>query len=206
MLNSDFTNLKVFAVDQNGDGDKEIGIGGIETGGLKRGPAYQIFESNGDLLQTQFVLNDDGVPPTVLVAAVLPGSRSVAVGTSATAFVTIINAGSATAAGVGIALKPFIPARLTFQTTDPATNAVTGTANTPVDIPAGGSQSFVIALTPHAPIAPTDVEFSFSVTSAVAKLTGINTLLFSASATPVADIVALAATLSNDGVVNSRDQ
>ena len=62
----------------------------------------------------------------------------------------------------------------------------------------------MIALTPHAPIAPTDVEFSFAGTtaSAVAKLTGINTLLFSASATPVADIVALAATLSNDGVVN----
>src|SRR5207344_1997527 len=40
VLNSDFTNLKVFSVDQNGDGDKEIGIGGIETGGLKRGPAY----------------------------------------------------------------------------------------------------------------------------------------------------------------------
>ena len=202
VLNSDFTNLKIFAVDQNGDGDAEIGIGGVETAGRKRGPAYQIFESNGDLVQTRFVLNDNGVPPTVLVAAVLPGSRSVAVGTPATAFVTIINAGSATAAGVGIALKPFIPARLTFQTTDPATNAVTGTANTPVDIPAGGSQSFVIALTPHAPIAPTDVEFSFSVTSAVAKLAGINTLLFSGSASPVPDIVALAATLSNDGVVN----
>jgi hypothetical protein len=202
VLNSDFTNLKVFAVDQNGDGDKEIGIGGIETGGLKRRAAYQIFESNGDLLQTQFVLNDDGVPSTVLVAAVLPGSRSVEVGTPATAFVTIINAGSAVAADVGIALKPFIPASLTFQTTDPATNAVTGTANTPVDIPAGGSQSFVIALTPHASIAPTDVEFSFSVTSAVAKLTGINTLLFSGSASPVPDIVALAATLTNDGIAN----
>ena len=35
VLNSDFTNLKVFAVDQNGDGDKEIGIGGIETGRTK---------------------------------------------------------------------------------------------------------------------------------------------------------------------------
>jgi hypothetical protein len=59
VLNSDFTNLKVFAVDQNGDGDKEIGIGGIETKGLLRGPAYQIFESNGTLVQTQFVLNPD---------------------------------------------------------------------------------------------------------------------------------------------------
>jgi hypothetical protein len=31
---------------------------------------------------------------------------------------------------------------------------------------------------------------------------GLNTLLFSASATPVPDIVALAATLTNDGIVN----
>jgi aldose sugar dehydrogenase len=59
VLNPDFTNLKVFAVDQNGDGDKEIGVGGIETKGLSRGPAYQIFESNGTLLLTQFVLNPD---------------------------------------------------------------------------------------------------------------------------------------------------
>ena len=57
VLNSDFTNLKVFAVHQNGDGDKEIGVGGIETSGLMRGPAYQIFESNGSLIQTKFVLN-----------------------------------------------------------------------------------------------------------------------------------------------------
>jgi len=59
VLNGDFTNVKAFAVDQNGDGDKEIGIGGIETKGLLRGPAYQIFESNGTLLQTRFVLNAD---------------------------------------------------------------------------------------------------------------------------------------------------
>jgi hypothetical protein len=59
VLNADFSNLQVFAVDQNGDGDKEIGIGGIETKGLLRGPAYQIFESNGTLLQTTFVLNPD---------------------------------------------------------------------------------------------------------------------------------------------------
>ena len=59
VLNADFTNLKVFAVDQNGDGDNEIGIGGVETKGLTRGPVYQIFESNGTLLQTQFVLNPD---------------------------------------------------------------------------------------------------------------------------------------------------
>jgi uncharacterized protein YllA (UPF0747 family) len=57
VLNPDFTNITVFAVDQNGNGDKEIGIGGVETKGLLRGPAYQIFESNGILLLTRFALN-----------------------------------------------------------------------------------------------------------------------------------------------------
>jgi hypothetical protein len=59
VLNADFTNLKVFVLDQDGDGDQEISIGGVETRGLSRGPAYQIFESNGILVQTQFVLNPD---------------------------------------------------------------------------------------------------------------------------------------------------
>jgi hypothetical protein len=45
VLNRDFTNLAVFVVDQDGDG--EIGGGGIEAKGLLRSPAYQIFESNG---------------------------------------------------------------------------------------------------------------------------------------------------------------
>ena len=34
-------------------------FGGIETKGLLKGPVYQIFESNGTLLQTRFVLNPD---------------------------------------------------------------------------------------------------------------------------------------------------
>jgi hypothetical protein len=58
-LNTDFSNLRVFAVDQNGDGDKEIGVGGIETSGLQRGPVYQIWDSNGTLIQTVFALNPD---------------------------------------------------------------------------------------------------------------------------------------------------
>ncbi len=53
-----------------------------------------------------------------LVAAVLPTSRSVQVGSPATAFVTIINTGNATASSVGISLQTNIPATFTFQTTD----------------------------------------------------------------------------------------
>ena len=150
------------------------------------------------------LLNTTSISFTNLVSAVLPSSRSVQVGTPATAFATIINAGEVTAAGCGISTVTTIPAAFTFQTTDPATNVVTGSPNAPVDIPAGSSQSFVFGLTPTAPIAPTEVQLSFDCGNSFPApiYPGINTLLLSASATPVPDIVALAATQMNDGIVN----
>jgi hypothetical protein len=57
VLNPDFSDLKVFSVDQGGS--QQIGIGGTETSGLVRGPAYQVFDSSGNLSLTQFVLNPD---------------------------------------------------------------------------------------------------------------------------------------------------
>jgi hypothetical protein len=143
-------------------------------------------------------------PVTSLVAAVLPSSRSVQVGATATAFAAIINAGSDTAIICAPTLITSLPATFAYQTTDPATNQIIGSPNTPVNVGAGATQSFVVALTPTAPIAPTDVQFSFDcANSDPAPINvGLNTLLLSASATPVPDIVALAATLTNDGIVN----
>jgi aldose sugar dehydrogenase len=143
------------------------------------------------------------LPPS-LVAAVLPSSRSVQVGTTATAFATIINAGSVTATACRISLLTSLPATFSYQTTNPATNQVIGVPNTPVNIAAGAAQSYVFALTPSAPIAPTDVELSFDCTNTdpAPINTGLNALLLSASTTPVSDIVALAATPTNDGIVN----
>ena len=139
-----------------------------------------------------------------LVAAVLPSSRSVQVGTTATAFATIINTSSATATACGLALLTSLPATFSYQTTNPATNQVTGSPNTPVNIAAGATQSYVFALIPSAPIAPTDVQLGFDCTNInpASIIPGLNTLLFSASNTPVPDIVALVATLTNDGIVN----
>jgi hypothetical protein len=139
-----------------------------------------------------------------IVAAILPSSRSVQVGTFATAFATIINAGSVTATSCGISLITAIPATFSFQTTNPLTNQLIGSPNTPVNIPPGAGQSFVFALRRNSPIAPTDVQFSFdcSNTNPAPVNTGLNTLLLSASNTPVPDIVALAVTTTNDGIVN----
>jgi hypothetical protein len=142
--------------------------------------------------------------PFTLVAAVLPSSRSVQVGNVATAFATIINTDSNTATGCAISPLTSIPATLRFQTTNPATQQLIGTPNTAVDIPAGAAQSFVFALTPTAPMAPTDIQLSFDCanTDPAPVISGLNTFLFSASATPIPDIMALAATVNNDGIVN----
>ena len=141
---------------------------------------------------------------TGLVSAVLPSSRSVQVKTPATVFATVINLGSTTATSCGITLLTNIPVIGFFQTTNPLTNQLTGTPNTPVDIPAGAAQSFVIAFTPTQAFAPTDAQMIFDCTNTdpAPIHTGLNTLLLSASATAVPDIVALAATTTNDGIVN----
>jgi hypothetical protein len=135
---------------------------------------------------------------------VLPSSRSVQVGKAATAFATIINAGTTVASSCAIVPVTMVPASFAFQTTNPATNALTGNVNTPVDIAAGALQSFVFAFTPTAPFNPTDVVLGFTSTNTdpAATISGVNTLLLSASATPVPDIVALAATASNDGILH----
>ena len=70
----------------------------------------------------------------------------------------------------------------------PFPNKITGTA----------------ALTATAPVAPATVAFDFQCggVSPAAIKPGFNTLLFSASAAPVPDIVALAATAQNDGILH----
>jgi hypothetical protein len=132
---------------------------------------------------------------TSIVAAVLPSSRSVQVGTTATALAAIINAGAVTATSCRIDLLSSIPANFSYQTTDPATNALIGTPNTPVDIVAGRPQTYVFSLTPNAPIAPIEIEFNFncSNTNPATTIVGVNTLQFTASAAPVPDIIAVAA-------------
>jgi hypothetical protein len=141
-------------------------------------------------------------PP--VMAAVLPNSRSVQVGIAATAFATIINPAGTPALACSIAPITKVPAAFSFQTTDPHTNALIGQPNTPVDIPAGGLQTFLIALTPSQSIRGADVQFGFSCfqTAPAPVISGVNTLFLVASNGAVPDIVALAATINNDGIVN----
>lgn len=138
------------------------------------------------------------------VAAILPSSRSVQVGVPATAFATMINMGSGMATGCGMAPPANMPGTFMYQTTDPATNRPTGMPNSPADVPMGGSQTFMFAFMPAAPMDPTDMSMSFGCTNTDPAVVhpGVNTMLISASSAPVMDMVALTATLGNDGIVN----
>jgi virginiamycin B lyase len=175
---------------------------GSEPAGFTDGPdgAFWFAEGNGDKI-AQFQLVSNGQP---LFSSVLPSSRSPQVGNPATAFATIINAGQSQATGCMIAPLGDIGGTFQYQTTNPATNALTGTVNTPVNIAAGAAQTFVIAITPTSPYPPFQVRFGFTCSNANGAPTffGTNTLQYSASTTPVPDVVALAATPNNDGIMH----
>jgi YVTN family beta-propeller protein len=167
---------------------------GWSGGGCSGDQSCAVTLSANTTVTASFVTNTAG--NLTLVAAVLPLSRSVQLGATPTAFATIINAGPDNGSTCTIAPTTGIPASFVFQTTDPTTNAVTGTANTPVNIAAGQPQSFVIAFTPTAAFAPTNVAFAFTCANApgpAATTIGVDTLNLSASTTPVPDVVALAA-------------
>jgi hypothetical protein len=147
---------------------------------------------------------------TDIVAALLPTGRSVTFGTPATVFGTIVNAGARTAISCMPRLTDFAATvgalreiRYDFQETDPATNLVVGTPNTPFDIAPGASKTFVLALGASQPIAATEliVEFMCANAGPPSAIPGVNTMLFQSSPIPVADAITIGSTLLNDGIV-----
>ena len=138
-----------------------------------------------------------------LFSAVLPTSRSVRVDTTATAFGTLINAGTADALDCTLQPPDTLAAGFFYQSTDPTTNEPRGEPNVPVNIAAGTAQSFIFGLSPSAEQPATNVAIVFQCANAVAapSIVGLNTLLLSASIAPVPDLIALGATDTGDGVM-----
>lgn len=192
-IDPEFVGLGSTAGDQLGmavvPGDTEPHVAWVRGGTLAHGEIFASFprapKVNGAVL-----------------AAVLPSARSPQVSNAATAFLTVINAGTTTARSVRIELGTSIPASFSFQAVDPA-NHPTGAPDALVDIPPGESRGFMFALTPTAPISPVDVVINVagSNTQPLRTLVGVNTLHFSSSATPVIDSVMLAATPTRDGTL-----
>ena len=148
-------------------------------------------------------VNGGGGGAAAIAAAVLPSSRSVQVGAAATAFVSIINAGPGTATACGISPVTALPASFLYQTTN-AANQLVGSPNQPANIPPGGVQTYLVAFTPQAAFGSTNVVMNFQCSNSAPATTfsGINTLLLTASATPVPDIIAISATASPSNILN----
>ena len=171
--------------------------------GIASDPAHnRIFIGDGANERVQVF----AIAPVVTVASVLPGSRSVQLGHPATVFASVLNAGATALADCRIALPVTAPSGLTlsYQTTDPATNALTGTPNAPATIPgADGVQSFLITLqgTTAFSVAALPLDFDCLGAAPAAVIPGVDTIDLTLSSNPIADIIALAATPTHNGIV-----
>jgi len=147
------------------------------------------------------------IPNRRLRSSVLPTSRFVATGSAATAFMTVINPNQVE--GTNCIIEHHGPNRdsFSYQRTDPNTNALVGVADTPVNIPAGGFQTFLISLTPSVDVS--GVRFapyaSCDNVPMAAVSPGLNTVDLGADAAGGPDIIALSATIGNTGIVEVPD-
>lgn len=143
---------------------------------------------------------------TPVRSAILPYSRTVAQGTAATAFVSIINPASngSTAFACGLELHGASPGQFVFRPTDPATNQPNAPEGTRVDIPAGGIQTYVFSLTRPGVEAYTDLRIDTVCANRAPAPSqpGVNTFRFASTSLSLPDIVALAATTGNNGIVD----
>lgn len=133
-------------------------------------------------------------PATDTVFSVLPSAR--VVNTTASIFMGIINTGAVKAEKVAILQSgEQAPVTVTYQTTDKTTNALVGTPNTPVDIPAGETQTFALFFDAATPFPATQLTFDIAGvnTRPVAVLPGVNTVQLFKGAVPTVDPVMLAA-------------
>jgi hypothetical protein len=128
---------------------KEAPVGRID--GARSGQtiiSQGIFAGPGGIVTCNATLKIG--PRASILAAVAPISASSTLHTRTIAFASILNAGTVAATKCSIQLPAGVPANFKYQTTDPTTNTPIGTVNTPVDIPAGATQSFYFAITPTA--------------------------------------------------------
>ncbi|MCW5724184.1 MAG: hypothetical protein KIS81_04415 [Maricaulaceae bacterium] len=154
-------------------------------------------------------VEDRQTPPARLVSSVLPYARSVASPGAATAFASVINAGSelAEACTLQIARGPAgAPGPVDYRATDPATNTAIGPDNPEFDIPAGGLATFVFGgdFTALGSDQALDLRLIADCANSdpAAQMPGVNSVLWTFTPGAAPDIVSIAATSPDAGVVN----
>jgi predicted outer membrane repeat protein len=133
---------------------------------------------------------------TVLVNSILPTSRSVQVGSTATVFNSIVNGGGETAYGVTLSMANAPAGSFSYLQTNCATNAIVGGMNPSLTIPVGQARCYVLLFTPSSPFAFTDVHIRAQASNAPAtsQLSGINTWGLRSTSSVGPDMIALTTT------------
>lgn len=141
--------------------------------------------------------------PRTLVSAVLPSSRSVQVGQTATVFASLINASNTDAVDCAVAPMTSVPGSFSYQRTD-AANALLGSANVPFGLSAGTTQPLILSFEPDEAFAPTDVFLEFKCAEGTAALgtLGLNSVLLGAETDPVADVIGLTTVVDLQAIEN----
>ncbi len=140
----------------------------------------------------------------LLASAVLPPSRATESGNTVSVFATIINAGTTTGVDCAPELVTDLPVVFSYQTTNSADNALTGSPNTGADVVSGGSQSFVMGFQTTDSFSTIELEPTFACANGgtASVVSGLNTVLLTSSETPIPDVIALSATINADGYVD----
>jgi len=142
---------------------------------------------------TVTVLDRLGDPVAGIAASILPASRSVQVGDTATAFASIVNVQPGSVVSCGLRLPSGTEATFSFQPTDPLTNLPVGLAFDTPSIASGAIQTYVMSITPYAAFNPLDLAIVFDCADGnfAGQINGVNTFRLAASTTPSPDLIAL---------------
>lgn len=189
--------------DPPGSDDSETRVLQFEA---EAGRTYWIRTSrsvDGGLDDWRFSWGAPRVPDHALRGAVLPNSRTVLFGRPGTAFMTLINPARFPAArNCRIGFTTFFGGHFEYRLTD-SNNAPYGDPNPVFDLEPGASQSFVLSFTASSPSSQ-EPPFTYLCDNVVPREDprGADQFVLRTSAAPEPDIIAIAITPTQDGVIN----
>lgn len=187
----------------------DAGVACPERGSLCGVPVGSEGEANAALALRTYAIGPatQGQANPRLRTAVLPSSRTTsAAGSSlATAFMTVLNPSGVAGTNCRIQHHEAENDSFAFTETDPATNAVVGSPNTPFDLAPGSARTFVIE---YAPAGQTHLVTPLASCSNLPindVTVGLNTLRTTGEFGARGQLVALSATIGNTGYVSVPD-
>jgi hypothetical protein len=142
-----------------------------------------------------------------LRSAVAPAARTVSPGSFATAFFSVTNGLSVAAHRCRLIQRVNgVETAFFYRATDPATNVAVGSPLQRFDIPAGATRSFVFAVSPltQATNATVDIKVDCLNVRPAPSSANVNRFSVTGATGAAADIIPIAVTPSNDGVVRTH--